>query len=532
MRSNKQEKNETIFEYIPDKKTPLDTNIDKNIEAIKGAFTDCEDVIYRDFTIGGIDGTKMFLFYIDGLADKILLDNFVMTPLMISTRIVKPDFEEIKNRLSEAVKSSGMAVSDFKEFGSIEEAMTFALSGETSLLIDGYNKVIIISTKLWPARSISEPSTEVLVRGPRDGFTETMRFNTALVRRRIRDPRFKIKQKSIGVRSRTDVAILYMDDIVDKRIVDELYKRINEINIDAILDSGYIEQFIEESNYSPFPQTQATERPDVVAAAIYEGRVAIIVDNSPFVLIIPTTLTAFFQSPEDYYTRSVLSIFIRILRLIGGVTSILAPAAYIAVTSFNPGIIPSKLALSIAASREGVPFPAFIEAIIMELTFELLREAGVRLPRAIGSTIGIVGGLVIGQAAVSAHIVSPIMVIVVAVTAIASFAIPNYELSAAFRLIRFLLMIAAAIYGLYGIVLASIGVLIHLANIKSFNVPYLSPVSPFNAKDMKDTIFRAPWNKMKKRPLHYSPSDPTRQGGNDSASDSTSEAGKDGGVMK
>jgi spore germination protein len=518
MLSNKQKQDKVLFEYLPDKKTPLDSNIDNNIKAIKSAFTDCEDVIYRDFTIGGIDGVRLFLFYIDGLADKLLLDNFVMTPLMISTRIVKPDLEEIKNRLSEAVKSSGMAVSDFKEFGSIEEAMTFALSGETSLLIDGYNKVMVVSTKLFPARSVSEPPSEVVVRGARDGFTEVMRFNTALVRRRIRDPRLKVKQKAIGVRSRTDVAILYIEDIVDKRIVDELYKKLNKINIDAILDSGYIEQFIEEDNYSPFPQTQTSERPDTVAAAIYEGRVGIIVDNSPFALIIPTTLTAFFQSPEDYYTRSTLSIFIRFLRLVAGMTSILAPAVYIAVTSFNPGIIPSKLALSIAASREGVPFPAFIEAIIMELTFELLREAGVRLPRAIGSTIGIVGGLVIGQAAVAAHIVSPIMVIIVAITAIASFAIPNYELSAAFRLIRFLLMIAAAIYGLYGIVLACIGVLIHLANIKSFNVPYLSPIAPFNYNDMKDTIFRAPWNKMKKRPMHYSPLDPTRQSDDDSGS--------------
>jgi spore germination protein len=518
MPSSKQKHDKVLFEYVPDKKTPLDDNIDNNIESIKRAFSDCDDLIYRDFTIGGIDGVKMFMFYIDGLADKLLLDHFVMTPLMISTRIVKPNLQEIKSKLSDAVKSSGMTVSDFKEFESIEEAMTFVLSGETSLLIDGYNKVIVVATKLWPARSVSEPSTEVVVRGSRDGFTETLRFNTALVRRRIRDPRFKIKQKSIGVRSRTDIAILYIEDIVDKRIVDELCKRISKINIDAILDSGYIEQFIEGGNYSPFPKTQATERPDVVAAAIYEGRVGIIVDNSPFVLIIPAALTAFFQSPEDYYTRSTLSIFIRVLRLVAGLTSTLAPALYIAITSFNPGIIPSKLALSIAASREGVPFPAFIEAIIMELTFELLREAGVRLPRAIGSTIGIVGGLVIGQAAVAAHIVSPIMVIIVAITAIASFAIPNYELSAAFRLIRFLLMIGAAIYGLYGVVLVSIGVLIHLVNIKSFNVPYLSPIAPFKFSDMKDTIFRVPWNKMKKRPMSYNSLDTSRQGKDDSDS--------------
>ena len=274
MGSNKRAKNEIVFEYIPDKKTPLNNSIDENIKAVKSTFKDCDDMVYREFKEGGLEGTKLFLFYIDGLVDKILIDNFVMNPLMISTRMVKPDFNEIKNRISEATKISGMPVTDFKEFENIEEAVTFVLSGETALFIDGYNKAIIIATKFWPARGIAEPSTETVVRGSRDGFTETFRMNTALVRRRIRDPKLKIRQKQVGVRSRTDVAILYIEDIADERVIDELYKKLEKINIDAILDSGYVEQFIEESNYSPFPQTQTTERPDVAAAAIvYEKAV-------------------------------------------------------------------------------------------------------------------------------------------------------------------------------------------------------------------------------------------------------------------
>lgn len=508
---HKKESKEVIFEYNPDGKTPLNKELSKNISDIKKTFKDCDDMVYREFMEGGPDGVKMFLFYIDGMADKILVDNFVMTPLMITSRIAKPDFENLRERLVDATKDSGLTVGDFKEFQTIEEAIQFVLSGETALLMDGYDKVIVIATKSWPARSISEPTTETVVRGSRDGFTETMRMNTALVRRRIRDPRFKIKQKQIGVRSKTDIAILYIEDIVDMEVLEELNKRLKRINIDAILDSGYLEQFIEDSNYSPFPQIKTTERPDVVAASLYEGRVAIIVDNSPFILIVPTTLSAFFQSPEDYYSRTVLSTFVRSIRVFAGIVTILTPSLYIAITSFNPGIIPSKLALSIAATREGVPFPAFVEAIIMELTFELLREAGVRLPRAIGSTIGIVGGIVIGQAAVSANIVSPIMVIVVSITAISSFAIPNHELASAFRLTRFILMISAAFYGLYGVVLAGAAILIHLSNIKSFNVPYLSPLTPFIYDDMKDTFYRAPWNKLKMRPKHYNPSDITRQ---------------------
>lgn len=514
MKWRKKGKNEVILEYDPNTKTPLLEDIDANIGIIKNILHGSDDIIYREFKEGGEHGTRMFMVYIDGLVDKILLDHFVMTPLMITTRIAKPDFSEIKDKIAEATKSSGMAVSDFKEFENIEQLIGFVLSGETALLIDGYKKVLIVATKLWPARGISEPQTEILVRGPRDGLTETFRMNTALVRRRIRDPRFKVKQKQIGLRSRTDIALLYIEDIVDKNVLEELNNKLDKINIDAILDSGYIEEFIEDKNYSPFPQIQSTERPDVVAAAVYEGRIGILVDNTPFALIVPTALPAFFQSPEDYYSRTVLSTFLRFIRLFSGILSILAPALYIAITSFNPGIIPSKLALSIAATREGVPFPAFVEAIIMELTFELLREAGVRLPRAIGSTIGIVGGLVIGQAAVSANIVSPIMVIVVAITAIASFAIPNYEVSAAFRIMRFSLMICAAIYGLYGIVLGGIAILIHLASLTSFGVPYMSPVTPFNAGDMKDTFYRTSWKNFKRRPKHYSPQDITRQSDN------------------
>jgi spore germination protein len=512
-RSKNKENREVLYEYRPDTKTPVTSTIDTNIMTLKTAFKDSNDVVFREFKIGGPNGVRLFLCYIDGMADKILLDHFIMAPLMLKAREVKPDIEEIRTALAEATKDSAMAVTDFKEVDYIEEALVAILSGETALFIDGYNKSIIIATRYWPARGPAEPQSEIVIRGPRDGFVETIRFNTALVRRRVRDPRFKVKQIQVGVRSKTDIAIMYVEDIVDMRGVREVEEKLNKINIDAILDSGYIQEFLEDRQITPFPQIQTTERPDVVAGAIYGGRVAIIVDNSPFALIVPAPLAVFFQSSEDYYTRSTISTFLRTLRLTSAILSLVAPALYIALISFQPGVIPSKLLLSIAASREGVPFPAFIEAIVMELTFELLREAGIRLPRAIGSTIGIVGGIVIGQAAVAAGIVSPIMVIVVAVTAIASFAIPNYEVSAGFRLIKFVLMILAAIYGLYGVVLGLIGTLIHLVNVKSFGFPYLTPVAPFEPMDIKDSlIFRLPWKRLKTRPHYLDPKDIVRQG--------------------
>lgn len=506
-----------VYERTSQTQTEINKKIEYNIDLFKNTFKDANDLVFREFNVGGPEeGLRMFLCYIDGMADKILLDEFVLTPIMMTAREVKPDFEEIKHRITEATKLSAMAVSDYKEVDKMEEVFLNVMSGETALLIDGYDRGIIIATRLWPARGPGDPMSETIIRGPRDGFTETIRFNTALVRRRIRDTNLKIKQMQIGVRSRTDIALVYIDDIANKSLVEEIEKKLKQISIDAILESGYIEQFIEGRSLTVFPQMQATERPDVVAGRIYEGRVAVLVDNTPFALIIPTGLNAFLQSPEDYYTRPTVATFLRYIRLISLILSVVAPALYIALVSFNPAVIPGKLLLSIAANREGVPFPAFIEAFIMELTFELLREAGVRLPRAIGSTIGIVGGLVIGQAAVSAGIVSPIMVIVVAVTAIASFAIPNYEVAAGFRLIRFILMILASIYGLYGVVLGLIGTLIHLVNLKSFGVPYLVPVAPFHPRDYKDTsFFMMSWKYMNKRPEFLDPQDEIRQGGED-----------------
>ncbi|MDF2671884.1 MAG: spore germination protein [Clostridiales bacterium] len=514
--NRKKRKKQITYERTPQTETDIKRKIDDNIKLTKDTFKDANDLVFREFKLGGPDGVQMFLCYIDGMADKHLINNFVLEPLMIDSRIVKPDLEHIKNRISDAIKSSAMTVGDFREVENMEDVFINIMSGETALFIDGYEKALIIATRSWMARGPSEPMSETVIRGPRDGFTETLRFNTALVRRRIKDTNLKIKQMQVGMRSKTDIALVYIDDIVNKSLVEEIEKKLKEISIDAVLESGYIEQFIEEKSITVFPQMQATERPDVVAGRIYEGRVAILVDNTPFALIIPTGLNAFLQSPEDYYSRPTVATFLRYIRLMSLILSVVAPAMYIALISFNPAIIPGKLLISIAASREGVPFPAFIEAFIMELTFELLREAGIRLPRAIGSTIGIVGGLVIGQSAVSAGIVSPIMVIIVAATAIASFAIPNYEVAAGFRLIRFILMILASIYGLYGVILGLIGTLIHLVNLKSFGVPFLVPIAPFYPSGYKDTaFFLMSWKYMNKRPEFLEPQDEIRQGGVD-----------------
>lgn len=505
---------ELLYEYHFKTKTPIDKDIDKNINFIKEILDGSDDIIYREFKTGGPNGRRMFLCYIDGMADKMLLNQFVLTPLMLTAREVEPDLSQIKDKLYDAAKNSGMAATDFKDTQYYEDVLLTILSGDTVLFINGYDSAFKIATKSWPARGVAEPESETVIRGPRDGFVETFRMNTALVRRRIRDPRLKVKQMQIGTRSNTDVAVMYIEGIVNPRIVEEVKSRLSKINIDAIIDSGYIQQLIEDRHKTFFPTVQTTERPDTFSASIYEGRVGIIVDNSPFALIAPATLASFLISPEDYYVRPAAAAFMRVIRIIALIFATLSPAIYISLTSFHPSMIPPQLALSIASSREGVPFPAFIEVIIMEITLELLLEAGIRLPRPIGFAISVVGGLIIGQAAVAAAIVSPIMLIVLSITAVASFSFPNYDLSNAVRFIRIILIICSSVYGLYGVVLGLIGILIHLVNIKSFGTPYLSPLAPFNKNDMKDSLFfRMPWTKMKRRPEEFAPEDLVRQGG-------------------
>lgn len=473
-------------------KLPIPKDIDETIAMLKDIFKDCDDLIFRTFNVGIEQKLKYAVVCIDGLCDKMLVDNFVLESLMLDARKVKPDIESIRTRLFDLTKNGTLATTELKEDDDLNNAITSILAADTVLFIDGFDKAIIIGTKAWPAREPQEPKSEGVVRGPSDGFVETLRFNTALVRRRIRDPRFKVKQKQLGVRSKTDLAILYIEDIVNKDMLNKVFERLDEIEIDGIIESGYIEQIIEDNLFSPLPQIQSTERPDAVAAAVLEGKAAIIVDNSPYVLIVPGTLLSMLHSSEDYYLRWVVATFVRVTRIVAAFFSLLLPALYIAITSYNPEIIPYRFALSVAGSREGVPFPAFIEAAIMEIAMELLREAGVRLPDPIGGTIGIVGGIVIGQAAVSAKIVSPIMVIIVSITAISSFTIPNFGFNTGFRLIRFFLMVMAAFLGLYGLMIGIIAVLIHLVNLKSFGVPYLAPMSSMSSRDFKDSVVRFP----------------------------------------
>ena len=485
-------------------------NLQENTQIIKDTLRDCDDVVYRNIEIGK-DKTRAAIIFIDGLVDKIVISEFAIESLL-NTEDLKSNLGNIKANIAENASLQHLAIHDVKEEEDLNKVIDFILAGETILLIDGSNKALILSTRAWPARGVEEPQTETVVKGPRDGFTETIRFNTALVRRRIRDPKLKIKTLKVGRRSKTDVAIMYIEDIVNEKLLKKVFKRIESIDIDAVGESTTLEFLIEGNYLSPFPQTESTERPDAVAASILEGRVAILVDNTPFAILVPTTIGTLFQSTEDYYTKWPMASITRGVRYVAAFLTVLSPALYIAVTSFHPGLIPSVLAFYVAASRVNVPFPAVVESFLMELTIELLRESGTRMAGPIGTTIGIVGGIIIGQAAVEAGIVSPLKIIIVAVTTISFFAISNYEWALSLRVIRFIFMFLAAIFGLYGVMLGIVILMTHFAKLESFGIPFASPYSGLGLKDgdLKDTLVKAPLQKLQYRPKFTFPKDKRR----------------------
>lgn len=482
----------------------IDRDIDKNIEAFEALFKDCQDVVKRKFPIGENKEIWAYISYIDVMVDRRVIEESVLEQLIVQVRGVPKKLSSVTKDEFEFIKDGGIASADIKEIETLDDVCLSVLSGDTILMIDGYEKAIVIATRGWPNRGIQEPDTEPVVRGAKDGFTEVIRFNTVLIRRRIRDTKLKIKQLQIGTRSRTDIALVYLEDVAREEVIKSIEESIQSFTIDGVLETGTIEQLIKEDWHSPFPQSQITQRPDKAASAILEGRVLIVVDNTPFVLILPTTLNCFYQAAEDYYSNWMLVSFVRSLRYIAAFFALSLPGLYIALTCFHPEMIPTGLVYSIAAARQGVPFPTIIEVLIMELEFELLREAGVRLPTPIGSTIGIVGGLIIGQAAVSANLVSPIIVVVVAITAISSFSMPSFSLTGAYRIIKYFIIAMCGFLGLYGYWLSVLVILIHLVALKSYNIPYLMPYvsSEINGyNDVKDSLFRLPLFVYKKRPI-------------------------------
>ncbi len=484
-------------------------NVPNSIKAIKKEleelFLDCNDFIVREITIGNEVEIKILIAFMDGLVDKIMVNDGVLRPLMIESRQTNLKKDINKSTIIGLLKENLLSVNDLKELKDFDQTINNILSGDTVIYIDGQSIAFTAGTRGWEQRGVEEPDTEAVVRGPREGFCETLRTNTSLLRRKIKNPNLKLEMMKLGRQTNTDICISYIKGLVNEDLVKTVKRRLSKIDIDAILETGYIEELIEDAPLSIFPTVGNSEKPDIVAAKLLEGRVAIFCDGTPFVLIVPYLLIETIQAGEDYYSRSVFASFIRLTRILALIISGTLPAIYVALVSFHQNVIPFKLLLTITASKEGIPFSAFTEAALMGLIFELLREAGVRMPRPVGQAISIVGALVLGEAAVQAGITSTPMVIVTALTAISSFIIP--PLGGTLPLLRFVLLIAANILGLMGIMLTIIAIFVHLCTLRSFGVPYLAPFAPLDGMDLKDTFVRVPLWMMLTRPKALLPKD-------------------------
>lgn len=486
----------------------INGNLEDTVDFIQSLLGDNDDFIIRRLSIYGTH--TAVLFYFSNLVNQEVINHEILKPLMeYPDHIDAQDLTQgkILQTLSEQVLYQGELTREAK----LIDIVDALLAGESALVIDGAMEAFHIDTRYVEKRAISQPETEQIIIGPREGFIERLGTNIGLLRYRLPTADFCIKTLKVGRLTKSKVAICYLKGISNQALIDEVEKRLEKIDIDAVLDIGYLEQYIEDNHYTPFTQTLLTERPDSAVGNLIEGRVAILVDGSPFAMLVPAVFNQFYQATEDYSTRFVMGSFQRFIRMFALVFSLIVPGLYVSFISFNPELLPTDFAVAVAGGRSGVPYPAVVEVLILEVAMEILREATVRLPKQIGNALSIVGVLIVGDAAVQAGLSSPITVVVIAVTTIASFATPVYSAAFALRLLRFPLAILAGLFGLYGLMVGLIMVLNHMLSLKSFGVPYLSPTSPWNAQGMKDSVVRFPFWWMPKRPNMFQSKNKTRE---------------------
>ncbi|MBP2654811.1 MAG: GerA spore germination protein [Firmicutes bacterium] len=486
----------------------LSTSIEENRRTVETIYQlpRNNDIMLRDFSIAGNPRVKAFAVFIEGMVDSKLLDNSVLQPLMLfnySRELYEGNFTE--QIVRECLPSNQIKRSD--TFASIETAVN---SGSTAIIFDGIDEAIIVGTGAWEHRGVERSQIEQSVQGSQAAFSENFRINTGLVRSMLRTSDLIIETIKVGTRSQINCALMYIDSIANTTLVDEVRRRIQGIATDYLGDTGELIQFIEDHPSIPFPQSLSTERPDRVAGHLVEGRIAILLEGNPFVHIVPVSFFSFFHSAEDFSHKPTVVNFMRILRLLGAFVSIILPSIYIAISYFHQDALPTELLLAIAGSRENVTFPAWFEIVLMEFSFELIREAGIRVPGFLGSSIGIVGALILGQAAVYANIVSPIIVIIVASTGLASFCIPDYRMASAIRLLRFILLAFAATFGLVGLATAFLWIAVLFCQMKSFGVPYMTPVVPKTIAGY-DVVLRGPIFQQDTRPDALNVKDQRRQ---------------------
>ncbi|MRG84706.1 spore germination protein [Salinibacillus xinjiangensis] len=487
------------------KNQKLEKRIQKNSSNLKEIFQNDSDFSFREFQLFG--NTSAVAFFISSLVDKEKINRDIIKPLQKEEKSKK---ESSKSPSTSSILNEVLYYCDGEMGSDMKAVIDALLHGKTVIFIDCEKEALFLDTFKPEKRGISQPETERVVRGPRDGFIEQMQTNISLLRYRLPVPEFRVDPMEVGKKTKTKVSVCYLDNIASQELIDEVKKRIQDIEIDRILDAGYIEQFIQDNPRSPFPQVQNTERPDKAVGNVLEGRVAILVDGSPFALIVPAIFNQFYQTSEDYIERYMITSIIRVVRFMALIFSLTFSSLYITVLSFHPEMIPAQFVVAASSGRSGVPFPVVIEVLLMEVAMEILREATVRMPQQVGGALSIVGVLVIGEAAVSAGFVSPITVVIIALSTIGSFATPSYNAAIAFRLLKYPLIILSGFIGLLGLATGLMFIINHMISLRSFGVPYFTPVSPWNKQGFKDALIRAPLRWLTERPAELHPKDSVR----------------------
>lgn len=479
----------------------LTRNLKTNLDNLKHTFAYPSniDFKFREVFISALS-IESVVIYIDGTVAVDMIERHIIYPL-INTKLEQRNSNNLDTILKQLISTtSGKKIVDYKE---VVESL---LSGNTVILVERSSEAIIVNTPGFESRDIAEPKSENILMGPKEAFVESQAKNRSLIRKQLRDENLVTEMMQVGKREIGIISLLYLKNITNQELVDNVKKRISEIDVDMVFNLNDLSQHLEERPYSLVASTLLTERPDRTVSFLRDGHVVILMDNAPFSLVVPVTFWSLFHTSDDTYHRWPFANFIRLIRIFAIFVALFTPSFYIAVSNYHAEMLPTDLLLAIAAARENVPFPAIAEVLLMELSFELLREAGLRVPTPIGPTIGIVGALILGQAAVEANIVSPIMVIIVAITGLASFAIPELSFNWTIRLGRFVFLLAASIMGFYGISLLVIVVIAYLASLKSFEVPFLSPMAPYY-KSSNDLLFRPPLWKQYLRPFNLLPQD-------------------------
>lgn len=484
--------NEVIYSEKPDNK-----DLELTGDNIKSILKKNSDAISRDIFICGDHKRPVTLVFIDGLVDSKGMADDVVKPLVENSKLC-----EAKNGKDtiDLIKHGAVYFPHMHVRDNINDTLNDILNAGCAIIFDSEKTALTFAVKGFEKRGITEPTSENIVKGAKDSFVEALRINTATVRRKIKTQKLVVEQTKVGRRTETSIGIIYIHGIANSHLVDEVKQRLDNIEIDGVIEAGFVEEYIIDKKYTVFPLVAATERPDRFCTSIMEGRVGLIIDGLPTAYIIPATIQQLLRTTDDYSQNYLVVSALRLLRYLTALLTVFLPGFYIAVTTFHQEMIPSELAQTIAASKEGVPYPSFIEVFLMLIAFEILLEAGLRLPKTIGQAVSIVGALVVGEAAVNAKLISPAVVVVIAITAISSFTMPNQDFSNALRLWRFVIAIVSTAMGIFGISMGAVFLIYQLASIETFGVPYLSPYVASEGKDLGDSIIRIPLRFLKKRP--------------------------------